>query len=174
MTSEAVTNAGPLLVLSKLNRLSLLAGLYARVIVPVPVYDEVVGAGRRRGHEDARTTELFLKQVGWAPEPCPDIPVELRDAPLDRGERAAIAIALKRGSPLLMDEEAGRTVARRYGVPVCGSLGVLVQAYRRGLVTEADLRLDFGEMCTRSDIWISPSLCNRVLERTLSVGLGSA
>jgi len=167
MTTEAVTNAGPLLVLAKLNRLALLPELYARVAVPLPVYTEVVTVGQRRGYQDARITELFLDQVGWRPVPCPDIPGEIADSQLDDGEKAAIALALSRNCPLLMDEEIGRVVARQQGLAVHGSLGILIRAFRRSLITETELRLDFGELSTRADVWISPTLCSRLLKRVL-------
>ena len=58
--SPVVSNAGPLIVLAKLNLLHLLKELYGRVHVPRSVYDETVTEGLRRGHTDAGTLYLFL------------------------------------------------------------------------------------------------------------------
>jgi len=167
MIREAVTNAGPLIVLAKLNRLPLLTELYSNVSVPLAVHDEVVRTGLRRGHEDAWVVEAFLKQVDWRPVPLGHVPAEIAESHLDSGEKAAIALALERGCLVLMDEEHGRSVARAQAVPVCGSLGVLVQSFRRRLISETELRLDFAEIRRRHDIWISPTLCDRVLARAL-------
>jgi hypothetical protein len=60
-----VCNAGPLMVLAKLNQLHLLKELYGRVRLANSVYDETVIEGMRRGHEDARTLLRFLMQMGW-------------------------------------------------------------------------------------------------------------
>ncbi|HJU15240.1 MAG TPA: DUF3368 domain-containing protein [Stellaceae bacterium] len=58
---------------------------------------------------------------------------------LDRGERAAIALALAiKADLVLMDDQAGVTVARRQGLVTTGTLGVLDIAARQGLVDLAE------------------------------------
>lgn len=166
---STISNVGPLIVLAKLNVLHLLKELFDHVHIPRSVYNEVVTEGLRRGHEDARTLQLFLEQVGWLPEDVtePMIPVELRRAPLDRGEREAIALAIALGTDtLLIDEMIGRKVARAQGIMVRGSLGVLVEAYRQQLISADQLRLYFAEIVNRHDVWINPALVKR-LEREL-------
>lgn len=113
--APVVSNAGPLMVLAKLNLLHLLKELYGRVHIPRSVYDETVTEGMRQGHEDARTLHLFLSQVGWNPEDMDPagIPTDLREAHLDVGERDTLALALALGHALvLMDETVGRQMAR--------------------------------------------------------------
>ena len=51
-----ICNAGPAIALGKLNRLGLLAELYPEVLLPEPVYHEVVVQGALRGEPDARLT----------------------------------------------------------------------------------------------------------------------
>ena len=58
-------DAGPLIVLGKLNRLDLLAGLYGQVHIPRTVYDEVVTQGLMRGASDALAVRLFWQRQGW-------------------------------------------------------------------------------------------------------------
>jgi len=60
--SLTICNSGPLIYLAKLNRLDLLADLYGSVIIPRAVHDEVVVFGKQRGHVDALTIQLFLRQ----------------------------------------------------------------------------------------------------------------
>jgi predicted nucleic acid-binding protein len=168
--APVVSNAGPIMALAKLNLLHLLKDLYGRIHIARSVYDETVGEGRRRGHEDARTLRLFLDQMGWHPEEvnAADIPADLREARLDRGERDTLALAVRLGSPLvLMDETVGRQAAREYGFAVRGSLGVLVEAYQIGLIQADQLRLYFEEMASRQDIWINPALAERLLKEVL-------
>lgn len=56
---------------------------------------------------------------------------------LHAGERAAISIAVALpGATVLLDEQAARKAARRLGLRVVGTLGVLVEAKRRGLLRE--------------------------------------
>jgi len=52
-------NAGPLMALGKLNRLDLLADLYASVQIPEVVYTEVVVDGLARGEADAASVRIL-------------------------------------------------------------------------------------------------------------------
>ena len=49
MALNVVSNAGPLMVFSKLNALHLLKELYGQVEFPLSVYRETVSAGRGKG-----------------------------------------------------------------------------------------------------------------------------
>jgi len=55
---------------------------------------------------------------------------------VDAGEASAIASALALNTGVVMDDRAGRRVAGRLGLPVIGTLGVLVLSKRAGLVSE--------------------------------------
>jgi len=56
---KVVSNAGPLMVLAKLNLLYLLKGLYGRVYFSNSVYDELVTEGIQQGYQDAYTFRWF-------------------------------------------------------------------------------------------------------------------
>ncbi len=162
---HVVTNAGPLMVLAKLQVPFLLADLYGTVHIPLSVYQEVVVEGLRQGYEDAQVVRAFLEDVGWHPEAVPvsSLPRLLREAHLDRGEHDALALAWHLGQSLvLMDEYRGRIVARQLGLAAKGSLGILVQAYRQGMLREEQLRWYLRQIEERPDIWISPALVRRV------------
>jgi predicted nucleic acid-binding protein len=153
------------MVFAKLNMLHLLKYLYQQVSFPYAVYKETVEEGLRRGFEDARTLRLFLQHNQWKPTHVKNIPPSLSSEKLDQGEKEAIALALAEKALLLMDEERGREVARQCGVKVRGSLGVFIAAYQNSLITDEDLRFYFAEISSRSDIWINPALCRRLLEQ---------
>lgn len=165
-----VCNAGPLMVLAKLNVLYLLKELYERVHIPRAVYDEVVLDGLRHGHKDAQVLRLFFQSVAWKPEEVDfsTIPDVLRHAGLDIGEHDTLVLALsRRPSLVLMDEYAGRQVARRLKLPIRGSLGVLVEAYREGIISAEQISFYFTEVVEDQDIWISPKLVNRLRREIL-------
>lgn len=163
-----VSNAGPLMALSKLNLLHLLKELYGVVHIPRSVYREVIGEGLRQGYEDARTLKHFLEQVAWEPEDPGSRPQGLGKASLDQGERDTISLAISLGSNLtLMDELHGREVARGFNLKVRGTLGVLGEAYNKGLINAGQLRFYGGELSSRTDIWISPTLVKKVLSKAL-------
>lgn len=64
--------------------------------------------------------------------------VESLAATLDPGETEAVALAIEEVGrlPLLIDDLAGRRIARSFGLPIVGSAGVLVLAKRAGIIVE--------------------------------------
>ena len=164
MSEIVVSNAGPLMVFSKLNLLYLLEEVYGEIFIPQAVYEETVINGIKYSFEDAHTIKLFLEQSGWKIEKSSKIPEVVNLSNLDKGEKEAIGLALYRNGLLLMDEEAGRSIARDLGLKIKGSLGILIQAYNLRLITFERLRFYFIQISSRKDIWISPKLCDSLLE----------
>jgi len=62
-----------------------------------------------------------------------------------------------------MDDELARGEARRLGFVVKGTLGVLVQAHREGLIAFDEIELLLLAIAARPDIWISERLCQQIL-----------
>jgi hypothetical protein len=156
--------------MAKLNVLHLLTNLYGHVHIAEAVYDEVVVQGLRQGYADAKTTQIFLQDVGWRPENVALDPLPLGDLEiqLDRGELETLALANShRPALVLMDEYWGRKAARQLGLSVRGSLGVLIRAYREQYIDAQQLRLYFSEMLHRQDIWINPRLVGRLSEEVM-------
>lgn len=164
---RVVADAGPLLALAKLNLLHLLDALFERVELTTSVYDEIVVSGMRRGYVDAQVLREYFYLKGWAPTAVEADRADHESWRLDQGETDSIILARTEGVELLMDEERGRVIARREGVHVRGTLGILVQAYRQNLITSDQLRLYVNQLAERKDIWISPVLCREVLRQVL-------
>lgn len=159
----ATTNTGPLIALAKLYHLHLLPALYGPLIVPQAVYDECVIEGQTRGYQDADVIQAFLGQVGVLPVTPQALPPELAgDVRLGQGEIEAIALAKQHRSLLLIDEVYARAIAEKMGLPSVGSLGILVEAYRRGNLSSDMLEELLITIEQRKDIWIHPALCERV------------
>jgi predicted nucleic acid-binding protein len=64
---------------------------------------------------------------------------------------------------VLIDDELARSEARRLGLAVKGSLGILIEAHRAGLLTLDELELLLMTVAARPDIWISEKLCRQIL-----------
>jgi hypothetical protein len=125
-----VSNTGPLLGLSRIGQMGLLARLFPQVIVPREVVDELLLTPRA----DVEELRQQLVQFTQATASVPADP--LLQAQLDPGEAAVIALASQRGLlPVLMDERKGRRVASLiYRLPVIGTGGLLLAAKQRGLI----------------------------------------
>lgn len=107
------------------GHLELLQELYSQVVVRRIVFDEIVvaGAGLTGAHEVEHASWLQVEDVPAEPSLL---------AMLDRGEAAAIPLAVRLGATLLADDARAREVARERGLVVIGTLGVLRWRRRKG------------------------------------------
>jgi predicted nucleic acid-binding protein len=80
--------------------------------------------------------EEFGVAVEWLKVQVPSNPmfVNVLKFVVDEGEAEAIALALEKGWRLIVDDRKARLWARRLGVRVIGTAGILVRAKRGGLV----------------------------------------
>ncbi len=155
---EAVSNSTPLIALSRLQKLELLEHFFGTVSIPLEVHDEVVTRGG---------TLYGAREVSHAPW-IHVVAVENRTAVdalclnLDRGEAEAIILALERNTLLIIDDKDGRNTALSLGIPVTGTIGILLLAAHDGMV-------DFGK---ELDILIASGF--RISEREYQKILGLA
>lgn len=133
LLERAVINAGPLVGLSMAGRLDLLPALFTEFWIPEAVYHEMAVAGLGRPGAEALSDSRWFAHVRPAPPADP-----LLVAELDQGEAAVISLARSLEPCLaIIDERRGRTIATKvYGLKVKGTAGLLVEAYRRGLVDD--------------------------------------
>jgi predicted nucleic acid-binding protein len=125
-----VSDTSPIRALAYLELLSLLKELFERVFVPPAVDDELLHPPVGLPIVDVRTLDFAHIQ---APRDLPRIQQLLEK--LDPGEAEALVLGLEIGvSAVLIDETAGRVMAKRLGLVPIGVLGLLVRAKQRGLV----------------------------------------
>ncbi|MCL2716881.1 MAG: DUF3368 domain-containing protein [Alphaproteobacteria bacterium] len=72
-------------------------------------------------------------QISVHPDAVSDVPLMLL-AKLGAGESSAIRLALELQCPVLMEERKGRKAARRHGVTVIGTAGLLLAAKQQDLL----------------------------------------
>ncbi len=161
----AVINAGPLMVLGKLNLIHLLPQLYVETLAPSAVFDEVVLQGIAHGFPDAYVAKYafdkgLLKLIAFTES---DLTDDVSVLSLGQGELQVIQLALDRGARLaLLDDQLAREAARTFGLHVKGTMGVLVDAYRRQILSIDEMVFAFDVIKQRSDIWISAAFVETV------------
>jgi len=136
LTSLPVTSdAGPLIHLARIGLLDLLRETYSSITIPLEVKAEVVDRGREKGFADGFLIEEAIRK-GWilvVDVVMSDEFLELcKQAGAGRGEAEVLRYAKETGSLALLDDESPRNLAVSLGIPVRGTLGVLVESVRRG------------------------------------------
>ncbi|GAB3491692.1 DUF3368 domain-containing protein [Spirosoma knui] len=137
----------------------LLASLYNEIAIPQAVAEEL---HKLTSHE--LLVNQFLSQ-NWVMVRAVqrDDYVNLIHQQIDAGEAEAITLALELNANLLIiDEKKGRVVAKSVGVPVIGTLGILVLAKQVELVTNVGELIH--RLATEAGFWIHDSLRKQVLE----------
>ncbi len=150
-----VSNTSPLSNLIQIGQVELLHSLYQEIIIPSSVASEL---SRIRNHQ------RILKKTKWIKvEQVKDVTsVERLFSILDYGEAEAIVLAEEHGADLLLiDELAGRKIARIQGIKYTGALGILLKAKKTGLIPE--VRSCLEQLRSDAGFWIRPSLYEEVL-----------
>jgi uncharacterized protein len=127
---EVICNTSPLQYLHQLELLHILPALAGRVVVPPAVLDEL-SLGRARG---MRLPDLIA--LDWVsirrPASAPALPLVTDLGP---GEAEVLALALElRDAVVVLDDALARQVAETLGIRLTGTLGLLLDAKRAGLV----------------------------------------
>jgi predicted nucleic acid-binding protein len=132
---KVVVNATPLIALSLVGQLSLLHEMFDEVIVPTAVYEEVVtrGHGRPGASELAQADWLQVMPFQGA------LTIEPMLLGLDAGELSVLLLARElQPDWVVVDERLARRVAQAMGLPVKGTLGVLLAATWAGLLSRQE------------------------------------
>lgn len=138
-----VSNAGPLIALAKIGHFELLRRIFGRLSIPQAVYHEVAvrGIGRPGADEIRQALGHWIEVLSVQDTAV----VRSFSTKLGLGESEAIALAMEVSAELvLLDDGKARAVAEFMGLDVSGTVGVLIQAYRIGLL--ADLRQTLDEL----------------------------
>jgi len=147
----------------KIQQVALLPALYGRVVIPVKVHEELLA-------DEALARWLQSSHPGWLEISA------IRDTEkaqsllddMDVGEAEALVLALElEADTVLMDDHEGRKVARRWGISVVGTLGILLRAKDEGLISK--VRPLLRDLIDKANFWVSESLQTEVLRRAKEV-----
>lgn len=132
-------DTSPINYLILIDRISVLETLYGRVFIPHAVHDELLNP-----HAPERVRTWAKNPPVWLEILSPSKPLPLFGVKLGPGESEAIALAEELGAErLLIDERAGWAIATSRGLQTIGTLGILREAHRAGLL---DLRISLDQL----------------------------
>ncbi len=153
----AVVDTGPLVYLAQLNQLTLLRALY-EPYAPSGVLDEISAWPSKARRLVQAAADDWLTVV-------PVTNVSLRDhllPQIDLGEAEVIALAIELGTlRVLLDDQDARRSARLYGLEPMGTLGLLLEAKRRGLL--AAIRPEIDRLA-QTNFYFSAALIAKILQ----------
>ena len=155
--TPVISNTSPLVGLWILNLFPLLQELYTEVLIPEEVRDEFLAT-------ETVTREAALKSAPWIRT------VRLRNpenvathGEVDLGEAAVFVLAEERDACLIiLDDRDARRYAERLGLPVTGTVGILLEAKERGFIDAVKPLLD---VLLENEVRLSQSLISEALRQ---------
>jgi predicted nucleic acid-binding protein len=153
-----VADTGPLNYLILIGHVEVLKGLHGQVVIPTAVQDEMLDA-----LAPPAVKAWMRDPPQWVQVRSPSRFLLMLDSKLGDGEREAITLAYAEGieESLLLIERRGRREAARLGLSFTGTLGILEQAAKRGLL---DLRQAI-ERLRKTNFKVSAGLLDDFLRR---------
>jgi len=157
VAEPAVVNASPLIFLAGAG----LTGLLRLAGTPIQIPGIVVEEIEKFGPQDPAA--VAIKQLDWLvivdSGPVPPI---LERWDLGSGETAVLAWAYANpGTTAILDDLAARRCANSLGIPVRGTLGLILTAKQRGAIPRAR---PVVEQLRTAGMYLSDSVMNRALK----------
>ena len=145
-----VVDASPLICLLKSGLLDLLPKLFTEIIVPDKVYQEVTAKGAVN-----LPTINHLKQIGNI-----NISESVASWDLGKGESSVLSFAMKNSKfYAVIDDREARRCAASLGCHHIGTVGIILLAKRRGIVSSVK---DSLNKLQAAGLWLSDSFIKEV------------
>jgi predicted nucleic acid-binding protein len=131
---QVIADTTPLSELFKIDQLELLRYVYQRIVIPEIVLQELRNAKSLPGLSKAvERTDWIAVQTLHDSNKIQQL-IE-RYPHIHRGEAGAIALTKElNANRIIIDDKQARRAAKTEGVPVIGTVGVLLLAYKRELI----------------------------------------
>ncbi len=146
---KVVSNSSPLIYLAKVSRLNLLKKVYGKVWIPEAVFDEAITQGKILKITDAAILEeavgrwIFKERI--KPETDSKYAFLDENDRIGQGEKQALRLCKQLNADIfIVDDKEARRVARILKIRPMGTCGILILAFRKGLIsaTEVEQILD--------------------------------
>lgn len=164
---KVISNASPLIYMSKVGRLDLLHDMFGTVSVPSYVVTEILrGKDIADGFASAMEVEDAI-DGGWVK--VVELETDERDAAekysrdpgIHQGEADVLAMG-RRFDLLLLDDLSARTFAKALGFDMVGTIGLILQAYDVDLMSFAEFEECLDDL-EYYGFWLRPHLKLRIM-----------
>lgn len=127
----AISNSSPLIILSCIDRLDILAALFENVYIPDAVYGEVV----RNNHLIEQKSRI-VKAVNEFIQVASPTTHQAFTRRLGAGEEGVLTLSLEMAPDVvLLDDKKARNEAKALNLPIVFSMDILKWAEHRGLIS---------------------------------------
>jgi predicted nucleic acid-binding protein len=156
-TIPPAINTSPLIFLTKGGVLELLQIIGQEIVVPNAVGTEIQAYGA------TDVTAVALLQTNWlVVVETPPVPTVIQSWDLGAGESAVLTWGyFHPGTEVILDDLAARRCAAALGIPVRGTLGLVLRAKQQGIIPEARPIL---ENLRCSGMYLSDQIMNKALK----------
>jgi predicted nucleic acid-binding protein len=153
-----VSNTTPISNFLHLNRIDILRQMFEKIHIPPAVKQEIeVGFSGNIQWQQCLTDEFFAIRKTKSPALIHQILGQLH-----RGEAEVLCICLENKAKLcLLDDRDARHFAKRNQIPITGTLGILVEAKKRGHIESVKPLMN--ELKSFHHFWISSAMYTEVL-----------
>lgn len=133
MPESWVINASPTILLAKAGLIELVPRLTARLVIPQPVASEI----QTVRNPDAASDWLRQSGKSFIQPAVAELPA-LSGLEIGPGERAVISwAAANPGFVAVLDDWEARVASRKLGIPLIGTVGVVLRLKKAGLIAAA-------------------------------------
>ena len=150
-----VTDAGPVIHLLEIGCLHFL-DIFDTVYLPAAVWQETVESGRVAAQQIEQLRSIQRIQV---PGSTAGFVLAHNLTHLHFGEQACLHLCEQLGLKLLLtDDLAVRQVAKQRGITPVGSLGMVVRAYRLGIISLDEAEEYLNDLYTTSTLFVTRAI----------------
>ena len=133
-----ISDTTPLISLLKIKRLDLLEKIFGQVFIPDGVFTELI-----QNQSYAQEVKTIISTDFIVTKSVSDrkaVEILEKTTSLDRGESEAIILFGElKAELILMDERRGREVAIKLKMPLSGTLGVLLEAFDKNIISREEI-----------------------------------
>ena len=154
-----IADAGPLIALSRIEKLDLLQQLFQQVTITTTVREEIL----ENDHCKSKVTVVKAIKAGWIKVRSVNMEGwKTINTGVDAGEASAIYLALQTpdSTLLIIDDQAGRAEAKYHKITLIGTAAVIGMAKMQGYIPSAG---DVLHALREAGYYIGDAIVERVL-----------